>query len=644
MSQPENEGKEIQQSHSVEKYILVADVNRIKEYLFASVRLRHIVNASALLALVNETMTKKLVEEKYGGEMIFTAGGVTEALFTDQKKATDCAKKLEALYPQETGTATAAVHVETWKTGEDFVTAVLRATRNIRLKKDAVVSSEDNGKGDPGPSQVRLQPEFEPMPFFGGSPFFRICEQTGVAYATFWEKREPDGDEAEAVNPEAFSAASRKQHTWEPPKDLKVELQPYACTNELPAGRKVGLNSKRGDRLTVDVLLRHRLAHEFQEENLASDDFDYPFDFEKLVAKASPRNYLGLMDADGNGFGDLLTTLAEGKDGKKPDKQDYKALSELLSETTREAFIEAAAKVLKPLLQSQLNPKPIRIPLRVLVMGGDDVFVVGLPQQIIAIANEFCRQFQIIAERRKSQFPSEMDLLKQLPPLTMSAGVVIAHYNFPFLSFQRLANRLLKSAKRRAWGVKKKWHEWEEQKVQEQDEKKPQKPTGSVDFQIITASGTEDLKTIRKEAYTIENPHEGKAFFTGRPYLVGKDLDELQKLRRFIARMKAAEISRRQIKALNDILRRGVNVKQSHFNFLYWFGRLREAEQPELDQKKVIKDFLDSQTGWLSPWQRDNRPGGSGKLYTPLLDAVELFDIRDELADEEIKKKEGESS
>lgn len=620
MSQAENDVKANLKSNSAEEYILVADVNRIKEYIFASVRLRHIVNASAMLAYVNETLTEELVKEK-GGEMIFTAGGGTQAVFSDKCKAGECAGELESIYPLYTKTATVAVHVET-RAGEDLVTAILRGTRNIRLKKDAVVFPEENEK--------QPQPEFEPIPLFSGSPFLRICQQTGLAYATVWEKpHEPEGNET--VNPEAFSTSSWKQKDWEPPICLKVKLQEYACTNEYHAGKKVGLNSDLGDRLAIDVLLRYRLARDL---NLKPDDFDYPFDFEKLVAPASPRNYLGLMDADGNGFGDLLTKLAEGKDGKKPDKEDYKAFSKLLSETTREAFIEAAVKVLKPFLEYRLNRRPIRIPLRVLIMGGDDVFVVALPQHILAIANEFCRQFQIIAEENKAQLPCERDLVKQLPPLTMSAGVVIAHYNFPFLSFQRLANRLQKNAKKRAWAVRREWQTWKEQGDKGE---KLQNPTGSVDFQIITASGAEDLKTIRKESYSLDDPYKEEALLTGRPYLVGEDLDELRELRYFIAKLKRAEISRRQIKALNDILRQGVN--QSLLDFLYWFSRLRE------DQKKVIKDFPDLRTICLSPWRCDNRPGGSGKIYTPLLDVVELFDIPDELADEEIsKKKEGEAS
>lgn len=79
MNQQEKGGHE----SGSEKYVLVADVNRIKDCLFASVRLRHIVNASAMLAYVNETVTKKIVKDKCG-EIIFTAGGVTQAIFSDK--------------------------------------------------------------------------------------------------------------------------------------------------------------------------------------------------------------------------------------------------------------------------------------------------------------------------------------------------------------------------------------------------------------------------------------------------------------------------------------------------------------------------------------------------------------------------------
>jgi hypothetical protein len=342
------------------------------------------------------------------------------------------------------------------------------------------------------------------------------------------------------------------------------------------------------------------------------------------------------MDADGNGMGDCLTALADAG----ASKEDYAAFSHLLSEATREALIEAATAVLLPVVGAQKN----HIPLRVLMLGGDDVLVMALPQYILPLANEFCRRFQDIAARRKEELPSERKAVKDLLPLTMSAGVVIAHQKFPFLSFKRLGERLLKSAKRRAWQVKRKWLAWKEQGEQGQE---PHRLTGSVDFQVITASGVDDLKTLREEAYTLRCPGEPKEIrLTGRPYLVSPERDELKDLRCALARMKAAKVSRGQMKGLHDVLRRG--CQQGHMDFLRWFDRLRVSgrgtEQDARNQKAAICAVLGlpEDTLWPSPWQEDGspkRPGGdNGKWFTPLLDVVELFDLPDDLAGD-VKRK-----
>jgi len=663
--------KEKQNEEKFPKYVLVADVNHVKEYLFASVRLRHIVNASALLSDVNERQTKLLIEqgviidengkcEKVHNDtkakIIFTGGGVTQAVFNQEEAAGICKKKLEALYPSKTGTATIAVHVEPWTGEEKFVNVIRRAVRKVREKKDS-------GKSD-------KEQEFEPIAFSSGSPFFRICEQTGKEFATEWKKT-LDGDM------QAFGKSVWAQQNWEPDKNSKINL-------------------KCGDRLSVDKCLRERLAKDLNIDN--PDCLVYKADFEKMTeSDAKPQNYLGFMDADGNGMGDLLNTLAT----EKAKVDDYREFSHILSSSTQEAYLRAAVKVIVPYLKEQRksNNNEITLPIRLLIMGGDDVMVVSLPQLILPFANEFCREFQRIAKEKKEN--SESKVVKKLDEFTMSAGVVIAHRGFPFLSFRRLGNRLLKSAKKRSWAAK----------------RDKQRFFGSVDFQIITASGADDLKRLRKDDYTLNFKNEPEISLTGRPYLVSPELDEILNLRHIVAKMKTAQISRRQVKSLSDILMRHDSTS-ALVKFMQWFNRLNATKTPDTAtiQQEIIRDLLnfvlfsveldldlDKNTDipqylrslfekyveplsnkveievlrerkrWaindkgqtyilqkdqkivfcylmemlcVSPWLKDERLGKFKRpdCYTPLLDAAELFDIPDELAQSEIQVKKGGES
>ena len=545
------------------RYVLVADVNQIKEYISASVRLRHIVTASALLAYINEIKTEEIICE-HCGEVIFTSGGVTQAIFPNKEKAEHCKTEIEALYPRETHSATIAVHCEPWEEEkESFVTVIRRALRAVRREKDA-------GSSDPDLKS-------EPMAFFSGSPFFRVCEQTGREFATILE------------NGETYGAGIWKLQNWKPPQNMKG----------------VDLNTKYGDQLEVDTLIRESLKKELGCELEKSK---YPSDFELLVKGAAPSNYLGFISADGNGFGNALSTMAN----KGANKDDYKSFSTILKKTTCNAFVEAAVKVLVPFMKTR--DKSV-IPLRILMMGGDDVLAITLPQLALPLANEFCRIFQCMADDEKDK--SQKEILQALDPFTMSAGVVIAHHKFPFLSFQRLGKRLLKNAKRRAWHAK-------------SGENKGF--FGSVDFQIITASGADDLKTIREDAYTLHDEDKTEIMLTGRPYLVSPQYDELRSLRHTVAKMRKADISRRQVKALSDILLRG--RKGASLYFLRWFSGLRESQE----QQEIIRCLLETDKNGmcLSPWIEDKRQGSEGKLYTPLIDAAELFDMKGALTESDI--------
>jgi hypothetical protein len=503
--------------------------------------------------------------------------------------------------------------VETWEKNEEFVDVIRRALRKVRQKKDAATVVDSETKKDDSMPLVCSQPTFEPIAFSRGSPFFRICAQTGKEFATRWETV-AGGDKQD------FGLSVWKQEQWEPKETGDIE------PNQV-------------DRLKADKPLRIRLASVLK--NRKAEDFIYPRDFEDIASQAKPNNYLGFMDADGNGFGDMLSNLAD----TRADEKDYEGFSTILEETTRKAYIEAATRVLAPFLENQKEydeQKKIVLPIRLLIMGGDDVLLVTLPQLALPLANEFCRLFQEIAGCKKGK--SDRQKVKDLEPFTMSAGVVIAHHKFPFLSFQQLGNRLLKSAKKRAWAAK----------------RDKQGFFGSVDYQLITASGADDLKTLRKEAYTLHYEGERELSLTGKPYLVSPELDELRRLRHTVAKMKQARISRRQIKGLNDVLRRG--EKRGLIDFLRWFSSLQEPKAPETlmaqqlenvahvppNQKSLVRNLLGGNGLCLSPWIEDNRPGTkykSPKVYTLLLDSVELFDIPDQLASTEIdQEKEGEAS
>jgi hypothetical protein len=576
-------------------FILYADVDRIKDYLFASVKLRHIVAASALLSHVNEQQTEWLICA-HDGAVIFSAGGITQAVFKDENKVRQAAEELRKLYVEQTSSATVTVTVIHWGKGVNFAQVVENAIREVSRRKAGELERWEGEQGQDlkepeqggveAKGRIKRQEEEAIMPFFGGSPFFRICEMTGREPAVDY-KPQPDGIFRN------IGITILKAEEWA--KNLRRQTIPSS------SGEEVTFDPELKDRLLVDPLLRHRIA---KERNKSPKEFRFPEDFDELVVGAQPRGYIGYIEADGNRFGELLRALKDGVEDKsnKEQLQAYRAFSTLIKETTQEALIEAIMYALQGRELAQKDGKTI-LPFRVFLLGGDDVFLMIQAQYALKFAEAFCRLFQEKAGKKFSENPYLQDI--EFPAFTMSAGVVIAHHNLPFLSLHRMASELLKSAKRRSWQVK----------------RKTQNDVGSVDFQIVTGSNIEDFKTLRREVYTVRDGTQ-ELLMTGRPYLVSpnKDENELSRLLEVVENLNG-KVARSRLKELGNIMRQG--KQQGNFAFARWFLRLDNEEA-----QKAIRCALGTEELVPSLWQDDGRVGGEGKKFCRYLwDAVELLDF-----------------
>ncbi len=584
-------------------FILYADVDRIKDYLFASVRLRHIVAASGLLTQVNEEETNWLVRA-HEGKLIFSAGGITQAVFADEAKARQAAQELRKLYAERTASASVTVSVVPWKVGQSFAEAIDDARRDMSVRKAGMLEEKEQEEDQKIAASTE---EWALFLSFNGSPFFRICEVTGREFAVGW----------------------KQFHAGEPRTNYGLTIQATERWRESQqkkelcflSGKKGIFDPDLGDRLPVDTSIRYRLANEL---GCSPGKLSFPVDFDDLSKGAIPHGYIGFMEADGNRFGELLKALRKGLEEKKEEKKSeeeleaYKTFSDLLKEATQQALEEAAVEVLKRDLQERLKvlqgrDDKVSIPLRVLLLGGDDVLLVTQAQYALPLADMFCRRFQEIAFRKLQ----EKEILKNLslPEFTMSAGVVIAHHNLPFLSLHRMAAELLKSAKRRSWQA------WQTQK-----DGRRRWEAGAVDFQVVTGTNIEDLKTVRREVYTAQDGSE-ELLLTGRPYLVSPENDELCRLLKAVAELQERKVPRSQLKQIPEIARLG--LERGQMVFAKWFLRLGGEEENDVKKaiRKVFQEVLGAKEHIPSLWHKDNRPGVSGKWFTPLIDAVELFDL-----------------
>jgi len=183
--------------------------------------------------------------------------------------------------------------------------------------------------------------------------------------------------------------------------------------------------------------------------------------------------------------------------------------------------------------------------------------------------------------------------------VSMSAGVAIAHSHYPLHALHRVAEDLLKSAKRFSAKYK-----------------QPGEEASALDFMVISTPSTNPVGTVRKLELTREN---GVPFhFYRRPYRIAEDgnpHDEVGLLLTYIDRFRQEGFPRRVLNQMWRALRRGRD--QSIYEYLLrrsrLGGRVRDCLQA------FERDFgLDNG----SPWSlRD------GEYFSPLADLIELYDL-----------------
>jgi hypothetical protein len=193
-----------------------------------------------------------------------------------------------------------------------------------------------------------------------------------------------------------------------------------ACSSKsIPPGSKLICNACRL-REKKAMTLRHDNPHE-------------PQSFEEIAKERRPQNYLALIYCDFDRLGRFLRENIQGREDR------YSALSERVRGMVDHAIQKASAHV----LQQAAPGTGVCMPVP-LVQGGDDAVLIMAAQDAIAFLWAFKAGIDEFWEM-EDQKP-ERHLGVKRP--SFSAGMVLAHSHFPIAEFMRIAEELLKSAKR----------------------------------------------------------------------------------------------------------------------------------------------------------------------------------------------------
>lgn len=475
--------------------LLVADADRVSEYVFETPGLPEMRGASAQLKYLNLEDSRVVLQqaglpigfvddqETPPGCLVYAAGGGLLAL-VPASMATTLRAEIERRYPEHTGAATiTCVSVDTTpeEVRQNFGDLVRKAGQRLRTAK----------------GQKTL------LPFFEMLPFTRRCDACRKRPATKWVA-----------------------YPGEPPEArCRVCAQKRTEGQELRSEWHVRLGIKKSSRTLEDI--------------------------------AGESGEIGLVYADGNGLGDWFQTAHTVFEYRKRSRQ------------VKGAVDAALLGALQTHCAAQGHP------FEVILAGGDDVMLVAPASVAVALAKTICEQFE---------------QLMQADKCTMSAGVVLADHHTPVYFLRRLADDVLKSAKRADRG-------------------------STVDFLVLKGQGTRSAdqawETVSAESETLVLHHG--------PYT----LADLRQLLQQVQDGKVAGFSASQLYALRDSLRQGRQV--SALKFLYQQARARSDKHAAF--LRDFAAFWSNQAEETPPWykSRDLR-SGVVEYRTAWADLVDLWE------------------
>ena len=205
---------------------------------------------------------------------------------------------------------------------------------------------------------------------------------------------------------------------------------------------KIADNDKSSDSLSKAFLTEDKQSTFSFPKNLEFDERgvgEFPF-------KKDSR-YLGLIHADGNSLGQTLLDIRENiKDGSEYAVM-LRLFSDNLEKSTMEAAQEATNKLIEKFKAEPENDSAKVLPMRPLVLGGDDLTVIVRADYAMSFTEDYCKAFE---ERTKENFKTLHEQSNNAIPekLTACAGLAYIKNNQPFMDAFELAESLCSASKK----------------------------------------------------------------------------------------------------------------------------------------------------------------------------------------------------
>lgn len=184
-----------------------------------------------------------------------------------------------------------------------------------------------------------------------------------------------------------------------------------------------------------------RLHKKLSKKHLKEKQFAYEMED---ITGGGERKWLAVVHADGNNLGKLIQKmLPEIKDEEL--QAGYRVFSETLEAATQ-AAAQAAYQILLDRLQpeerEQIEAGKMKLPIRPVVIGGDDLTVILRAEHAVAFTEAYLKAFEEETRTRFEKFADDYEVLGFERGLTACAGIAIVKPKYPFHYAAHLAEGL----------------------------------------------------------------------------------------------------------------------------------------------------------------------------------------------------------
>lgn len=321
----------------------------------------------------------------------------------------------------------------------------------------------------------------------------------------------------------------------------------------------------------------------FEMEDLSSHK-EADGDLRTITSKSS---WIAVVHADGNNLGKKLIAMYDNIEDNLI-KNTIKVFSKTLDEATKKAAQSAYYEIIEP----EIKKGTQKIPIRPIVIGGDDVTIVIRGDLAVPFTNAFLTAFEKSTKNGFSKMENDLKLGKYnlglSQGLTACAGIAYIKPKYPFHYGYDLADELCSKAKKISKRINENFS------------------PSSLIFHKVQSSFIDHLEEIEKQELTTIN---GLRFDFG-PYFIKEQVG---------------------YETVDQLLARVISINRSSApksSIREWLGTIRDDASQASYQMERIKEILGNNSKYLDDLNLHvpSRKRGDQE-YTHLYDLVTLSNI-----------------